>query len=192
MIAYLRTLSGDPAPLPSAEAAVPEAATPEAVEQASGETSPEPAAETATATAEATDTTEATGGTETAAEGAAAGGFAALVASGDVAAGEKDFRKCAACHTVEEGGANKVGPNLWNVVNRPVAAHEDYKYSPALQEFAAGGAVWDYDNLSAFLQKPKDLVKGTKMSFAGIRDDEDRANMVAYLRSLASEPAPLP
>lgn len=207
IIAYLRTLSSDPAPLPSAETAAADAsaeetaapASDEAGSEASSEAAGETASETApvTVTADGADAAEteeaadATSGTEGASD-AEAGGFAALVSAGDITAGEKDFRKCAACHTIEEGGANKVGPNLWDIVNRPVASHEGYKYSPALTQFAEGGTVWDYDNLGAFLHKPKDLVKGTKMSFAGLRDEEDRANMVAYLRSMSSEPAPLP
>ena len=115
-----------------------------------------------------------------------------LLASADVGAGEKVFKKCAACHTGEEGGANKVGPNLWNIINRPVASHEGFKYSSAMTEFAASGAVWDYEDLNHFLKKPKDFISGTAMGFAGLSKVQDRADLIAYLRTLSASPAPLP
>ena len=123
-----------------------------------------------------------------------AGLFAAAPAwaDGDAAAGEKIFKKCQACHTAEDGGANKVGPNLWNIVNRPVASHEGFKYSGAMTEFAAGGTVWDYDHLDHFIKKPKDLVPGTAMGFAGLSKIQDRADLIAYLRTMSNDPAPLP
>lgn len=126
----------------------------------------------------------------------AAGGesaFAPMVAAADVAKGESFARRCIACHSFEEGGPNQVGPYLWNVVNRPIASVPDYAYSDAMKEFSGGGAkVWDYDTLSTFLADPRGVVPGTKMVFPGIKAEEDRANVVAYLRSLAAEPAPLP
>lgn len=115
-----------------------------------------------------------------------------LLASATPQAGEAVARKCAACHSFEEGGGNRVGPALWDTVNRPVASVAGYDYSSALQEFASGGTVWDYEHLSGFLANPKSYVPGTKMAFAGLKKDEDRANMIAYLRSLSSNPAPLP
>lgn len=116
-----------------------------------------------------------------------------LIATADVAAGQTAFRKCAACHTAEEGGANRVGPNLYDVVNRPVASHEGFKYSVAMQEFSQGGSVhWDYEHLSGFLQSPRTYVSGTAMAFAGIRNIQEEANLIAYLRSLSANPAPLP
>jgi len=118
--------------------------------------------------------------------------IAPLLADADVAAGEAVFKKCQACHTDDKGGANKVGPNLWGVVNRPVASHEGFKYSSAMQAFAEGGTVWDYEHLNAFTHKPKDLVPGTAMGFAGLKKVEDRANLVAYLRTMADTPEPLP
>lgn len=119
--------------------------------------------------------------------------FATLLASADAAAGERGFAKCSACHSIEEGGPNRVGPNLWDTVGRPIASVEGFSYSAALQEFAEGGAVvWDYEHLDGFLENPKDYVPGTAMSFAGIRDDEDRADMVAYMRSMSADPPPLP
>ncbi|MDZ5700148.1 cytochrome c family protein [Chelativorans sp. M5D2P16] len=116
-----------------------------------------------------------------------------LLAEADPSAGESIFKRCQACHTVEEGGPNKVGPNLWNVVNRPIASHEGFSYSAALKEFSQGGeVVWDYEHLDHFLKDPKGLVPGTAMSYAGLKNVEDRANLIAYLRNLSSDPAPLP
>lgn len=116
-----------------------------------------------------------------------------LIATADVAAGQTAFRKCVACHTAEEGGANKVGPNLFDVVNRPIASHEGFRYSPAMTEFSQGGSVtWDYEHLSGFLQAPRSYVSGTAMAFAGIRNIQEEANLIAYLRSLSNDPAPLP
>ena len=114
-----------------------------------------------------------------------------LLASADAAAGEKEFRKCAACHTVDQGGANKVGPNLWDIVNRAVASHDGFSYSSALQEYGAEKG-WNYESLNGFLWKPKTYVRGTSMGFVGIKKVEDRANIIAYLRSLSDSPAPLP
>ena len=118
--------------------------------------------------------------------------IAPLMASADPAAGETLFKRCAACHTPESGGANKIGPNLWGIVNRPVASHEGFSYSAAMKAFAEGGTVWDYQHLSDFTHAPKALVKGTAMNFPGLKKPEDRANLLAYLRTLADSPAPLP
>jgi cytochrome c len=117
--------------------------------------------------------------------------IAPLLAAADPAAGEKVFKKCAACHTPDKGGANKVGPNLWGIVGRAAAAHEGFSYSAPLKEFAAGGA-WDYEKLSLFITAPKAYIKGTAMGFAGIKKPDERANLIAYLRSLADSPAALP
>jgi cytochrome c len=117
-----------------------------------------------------------------------------LLASADPAAGEVVFKKCASCHSWEEGGANKTGPNLWNIVNRPVAAHPDYKFSGALVEYAAkdGGKVWDYEALNRFLHGPKAYIPGTAMGFAGLKKDTDIANLIAWMRTHSPSPAPLP
>lgn len=133
--------------------------------------------------------------TDTGGGGEAAAGptVADLLATADPAAGQTTFRKCAACHTADKGGANKVGPNLWGVVNRPVASHEGFSYSAGMREFSQGGSVhWDYEHLSGFLQAPKAYVSGTAMAFAGIRNIQEEANLIAYLRQQADEPAPLP
>jgi cytochrome c2 len=124
---------------------------------------------------------------------APAGGFATLVASADPKKGEALARRCSACHSFEEGGPNKVGPHLWDVVNRPVASVPDFVYSDAMKAFSEGGAkTWTYDELSAFLANPKAHVPGTKMAFPGLRKEDDRAAVIAYLRSLSQNPQPLP
>ncbi|NDV86231.1 c-type cytochrome [Aurantimonas aggregata] len=119
--------------------------------------------------------------------------IAALLQTADAEAGAAQFRKCSACHNAEQGGPNGVGPHLWDVVNRPIASVSDFSYSAALQEFSEGGSVvWDYDHLSYFIENPKAHVPGTAMGFAGLRDPEDRADLIAYLRTHADTPAPLP
>jgi cytochrome c len=132
------------------------------------------------------------GGETEAAAGPSVEPIAPLLASADADKGASVFKKCQACHTVEEGGANKVGPNLWDIVNHPVATREGFKYSSAMTEFAAGGTVWDYEHLNHFIKKPKDLVPGTAMGFAGLSKIQDRADLIAYLRSMSGNPAPLP
>lgn len=103
--------------------------------------------------------------------------------------GESLFRACAACHNIEQGGAHKVGPNLWDVVGAPMARHDDYAYSNAL---AGYGGEWGYQQLSQFLYKPRKYVAGTKMAYAGMRKPEDRASLLLYLRSKGENPPPLP
>lgn len=117
-----------------------------------------------------------------------AGGLVAMIAAGDVAKGEKVSKKCKACHVFDEGGKNKLGPALWGVVGRDIASHEGFNFSGALVEMEG---EWTYDKLDQFLAAPKKYVPGTKMVFAGVRKEEDRADLLAYLRTLAAEPAPL-
>ena len=114
---------------------------------------------------------------------------AALLASADVAKGRKLFKKCVACHTSSDGGKNKVGPNLWNIVNSERGKRAGFGYSKA---FKATAGNWTYDSLDAFLTKPKAYIKGTRMMFAGVKKARDRAAVIAYLRSLSDAPAPLP
>ena len=114
-----------------------------------------------------------------------------IMASADPGAGENVFKKCASCHTVEEGGANKVGPNLYNIVGDAIAARDGFSYSAALVAYGEG-KNWDYENLNGFLWKPKTYVDGTAMGFVGLSDVEDRADVVAYLRTLSADPVPLP
>lgn len=116
--------------------------------------------------------------------------IAGLLAEAKVSKGERLTKKCAACHSFDEGGAHKVGPNLYDVVNRAKAGADGFgRYSGAMKDF---GGEWTYEDLNQFLYKPRDYVKGTAMNFAGFKDAEDRANLIAYLRTLSSEPAPLP
>ncbi len=117
-------------------------------------------------------------------------GIVALIAAAEPAAGQKVYKKCSACHSADKGGKRKVGPNLWDVVAGPVAAAEGFAYSNALKE--KSGETWSYDNLDAFLERPKDWAPGTKMSFAGLKKPGQRAAVIAYLRSLSDSPAALP
>jgi len=118
---------------------------------------------------------------------------AQLLASANAEAGAAVFKKCTACHSIEKGGPNKVGPDLWGVVNRPIASHEGFGYSGAMKEFSEGGkVVWDFEHLNHFLTSPKGYIKGTAMGFAGIKKDDERANLIAYLNSQSDSPAPLP
>ncbi|MEO1495098.1 MAG: cytochrome c family protein [Pseudomonadota bacterium] len=103
--------------------------------------------------------------------------------AGDVAKGEKVFKRCKACHKVEDG-KNGVGPHLFGVVGRAVASVDGYKYSKGMTSYAEGGAVWDAERLDAYLTAPKKEVKGTKMAFAGLRKDTQRADIIAYLETL--------
>lgn len=119
--------------------------------------------------------------------------IADLLASANVEQGAAVFKKCQACHSEEKGGPNKVGPDLWDIIDRPVAEHEGFAYSAGLKEFSKGGAEkWTYDNINHFITSPKKFVKGTAMGFAGLPKDEDRANVIAYLRTLSDSPKPLP
>lgn len=112
-----------------------------------------------------------------------------LLASADPVAGEAVAKQCAACHSFDEGGPNKVGPNLWNVVNAPVAARDGFNYSGAL---AGLGGAWNYDALNGYLYDPKAYAPGNRMAFRGVKDTADRAALIAYLRALSADPAPLP
>ena len=115
--------------------------------------------------------------------------ISALLVSASLENGEKLFKKCATCHNYEKGGANKVGPQLWNLINRPKANVEGFAYSKALAEY---GGEWGYEELAEFLYKPKKYIKGTKMNFAGLKKVKDRADLVYFLREHSDNPAPLP
>ena len=113
----------------------------------------------------------------------------ALMAMGDITAGEKIFKKCAACHSIVKGGKNKIGPALYNVVGRQVGNVEGYKYSKAL---AAYDKEWTFEELNGFLIKPTKWIKGTKMAYAGLRKEKDRASVIKYLNQNSDNPLPLP
>ncbi len=115
--------------------------------------------------------------------------ISSLLASADVVAGEKIAKKCVACHTFAEGGQNRIGPNQWDIVNRALGTTEGFAYSEAL--LAKGGA-WDYESLNEFIYNPKKYIPNTKMNFAGIKNDKDRANLILWIRSLSNSPVPLP
>ena len=113
----------------------------------------------------------------------------ALMAMGDLTHGEKVFKKCAACHSIVKGGKNNIGPALYNVVGRKIGVVSDYKYSKALSEY---GKEWTFEELNGYLIKPAKWIKGTKMAFAGLRKEKDRASVIKYLNQNSDNPQPLP
>ena len=115
--------------------------------------------------------------------------IAALMAQGDVDSGEVIFKKCAACHSIKKGGTNKIGPALYGVVGRKVGGVADYKYSKALATYSK---EWTFEELNGFLTKPSAYLKGTKMSYAGLRKETDRASIIKYLNQSSDSPRPLP
>jgi len=112
-----------------------------------------------------------------------------IMALGDIASGEKIFKKCASCHSINKGGKNKIGPALYNVVGRAVGGVSDYKYSKALASY---GKEWTFEELNGFLKKPSSYLKGTKMSYAGLRKEKDRASIIKYLNQNSDSPKLLP
>ena len=115
--------------------------------------------------------------------------IAALMALGDISSGEKIFKKCAACHSIVKGGKNNIGPALYNVVGRKIGGVSDYKYSKAL---GAYGKEWNFEELNGFLIKPAKWIRGTKMAYAGLRKEKDRASVIKYLNQNSDNPLPLP
>ena len=113
----------------------------------------------------------------------------AFLAMGDITNGEKQFKKCKACHSIKQGGGNKIGPKLWNVMFRPVGSITDYKYSKALSSY---GKEWSWEEMNGFLIKPATWIKGNKMGFAGIKDEKDRASLILYLNQNSDNPKELP
>jgi len=114
---------------------------------------------------------------------------AARLASADPDRGKSAVRVCSTCHTFDKGGRNGIGPNLWSVVNRPRASEAGYSYSAAMK---SKGGTWTYEELDQFLIHPQSYIPGTKMTFGGIRNARQRADVIAYLRTLSDNPAPLP
>ncbi|MFC5586959.1 c-type cytochrome [Nitratireductor kimnyeongensis] len=109
----------------------------------------------------------------------------ASLANADIGKGEKIFKRCVACHTIEKAGKNKLGPNLYGIVGKPVAQAEGYAYSPAMKAY---GGEWTVERLDAYLLQPRTAVKGTKMAFAGLKKEEDRLNLIAYLNTFSEVP----
>ena len=114
---------------------------------------------------------------------------AALMSKGNLSDGEKVFKKCAACHSIKKDGRNKIGPALYNVVGRAVGGVSDYKYSKALASY---GKNWTFEELNGFLIKPATYLKGTKMAYAGLKKETDRASVIIYLNQNGDNPTPLP
>ena len=113
----------------------------------------------------------------------------ALMAMGDIASGKKLFKKCISCHSIVKGGKNKIGPALYNVVGRKIGGVVDYKYSKALMTYKK---EWTFEELNGFLTKPAKWIKGTKMAYAGLKKEEDRASIIKYLNQNSDNPLPLP
>jgi cytochrome c len=112
-----------------------------------------------------------------------------LLALGDLAHGEKVFKKCSACHMIASGGKNMIGPNLWGVIGRTAGSISDYKYSKAMTAYAK---QWNFEEMNSYLIKPQAYIKGTKMAFAGLRKEKDRASVILYLNSKSDNPKILP
>ena len=115
--------------------------------------------------------------------------ISSLLSLGDVTHGAKVFKKCAACHSINKDGKNKIGPKLYNVVGRAPGATSDYKYSKALISY---NKTWTFEELNSFLIKPAKWIKGNKMGFAGLKNDKDRASVILYLNQNSDNPQPLP
>ena len=115
--------------------------------------------------------------------------IAALLALGNAEDGKKVFKKCAACHSINAEGGNKIGPKLWNVMFRPVGSVSDYKYSKALSSY---GKEWSWEEMNGFLIKPSTWIKGNKMGFAGLKNEKDRASVIIYLNQNSDSPKKLP
>ena len=113
----------------------------------------------------------------------------ALLALGDLGHGEKVFKKCSACHMIVSNGKNMIGPNLWSVIGRTAGSVSDYKYSKAM---VAYGKEWTFEEMNSYLIKPQAYVKGTKMAFAGLRKEKDRASVILFMNSKSESPKPLP
>ena len=113
----------------------------------------------------------------------------ALLAMGDMAHGEKVFKKCSACHMIAADGKNKIGPNLWGVIGRTAGVIDDYNYSKAMKAYAK---EWTFEEMNSYLIKPQAYIKGTKMAFAGLRKEKDRASVILYMNSKSASPKAIP
>ena len=133
-------------------------------------------------------TATSTTSTKTSSENSESGSIVALFAATSATDGEKIFKKCAACHSIDQGGANKIGPALWGVLGRQAGSISNYKYSKAMVTY---GKTWSFEEMNGFLIKPKDWIKGTKMSFAGLKNAKDRAAVILYMNENSSNPLPI-
>jgi len=115
--------------------------------------------------------------------------ISALLAMGNLADAKKVWKKCSACHSIKKGGKNKIGPALYNVLGRNVAGLDNYKYSKALQGY---GKTWTFEKMNGFLKKPQAYIKGTKMAFAGLKKEKDRASILLFMNQYSDNPLPLP
>lgn len=188
LIAWLRSQGDAPPALPDRAAidAALAASAPAAVK-----TTAAVATTTNDSSATSTDEANAAAATTTGEQTASAptSSIADLLKTADAAAGQKVAKKCAACHSFDQGGPNKVGPNLWDIVGAKQAHAPDFAYSDAIKKL---GGEWSYDELDKYLASPKTYAPGTKMAFAGLKKPEDRAALIAYLRTLSDSPKPLP
>ena len=115
-----------------------------------------------------------------------------LLAAADATLGADQAKKCGTCHDMSAASTNKTGPGLYDVVERVIGSHEGYAYSPVLTGHKDAGDTWTYENLNQFLLSPKGFAPGTKMTFAGVKNDEERANIIAFLSTLSASPKPFP
>ena len=127
------------------------------------------------------------GGDETKTKGSSE--INALLTLGSAEHGKSVFKKCAGCHSIKKDGGNKIGPALWGVIGRVSGSVNDYKYSKAMSAFAK---TWNFETINAFLIKPKNYVKGTKMAYPGLKKEKDRASIILYLNEQGDSPLPLP
>ena len=121
--------------------------------------------------------------------GKAAVGISELLAMGTVEHGEKVFKRCSACHMIAAGGKNMIGPNLWSILGKKTGVASGYKYSKAL---AAYGKEWSFEEMNGFLIKPSAHIKGTKMAFAGLKKEKDRASVILFMNTKSDKPLPTP
>ena len=133
-------------------------------------------------------TTASTTAAETSSENSESGNIMTLFASTSSEDGAKVFKKCAACHSIAKGGGNKIGPALWGVLGRQAGSISDYKYSKAM---ATHGKSWSFEEMNGFLIKPKDWIKGTKMTFVGLKKETERAAVILYMNNNTDSPLPL-
>jgi len=126
--------------------------------------------------------------TTSASSSTGSGDIMALLASASAADGKKVFKKCAACHSIAKEGGNKIGPALWGVLGRQAGSISDYKYSKAM---ATHGKSWSFEEMNGFLIKPKDWIKGTKMTFVGLKKETERAAVILYMNNNTDSPLPL-